>query len=176
MRRISIRLLVAAIAVVAQVSAVAGQGLSSTAELAARATDTRNSSDERGAALAALDEADSAQAIRIARSLLADKDALIRLRAAWILGDGGFDTGLVDLRRMSQSNSEESNLAIIALGRLHDSGSHELLRSLLKEQIAASIPKPATSRMSALTKALGDYGDKGDAGLVAQAVRLILNS
>lgn len=145
---------------------------SRSAVLAQRVGDRKLSADERGTALAELEVVDPARAIEIAPLVLGDDDPLLRVRAAWILAESGSDAGIAVLRAMASETSEESVIAITTLGRLRDVGSHTLLRTLLEQELGADGGPVNVSRISALTKALGDYTDKADAALVARAVAL----
>jgi HEAT repeat protein len=144
---------------------------SRSAALVQRVGDRKLSADERGTALAELEVVDPARAVEVAPLVLADDDPLLRARAAWILAEAGSDAGIAVLRAMASEKSEESVIAITTLGRLRDAGSHALLRTLLEQELGAD-GRPKVSRISALTKSLGDYTDKTDAALLARAVAL----
>lgn len=138
-------------------------------KMASQATDKGLSAADRDIALSALERLDFGAAVSIAPALVDEEDRILRARAAWILAQADKDSGRHVLRAMAAGMTDESVLAIEALGRLRDAGSHVLLRSLLQQEMSRE--RPAAGRVAALTQALGDYVDKSDAALLAMAVR-----
>jgi HEAT repeat protein len=151
--------------------------LSRSNDLVRIVTNPQSGSNERNMALSALAASDFEKATEIAPSLLAEGDRSLRARAAWILADGGRQSGLDVLRAMAGERTEESVIAISMLGRLRDPGSHELLVGLLEQELASpnqqgSFPDvPASdSIIAALSGALADYGDKRDTALLIRTI------
>lgn len=134
------------------------------------ALDKRESVDNRDRALAALAAADFAQATRVAQRLSDETNRLIRVRAAWILADADQAAGSEILRAMARERTGESVIAIQLLGRLRDKGSHAMLADLLNRELESPAAPGAASRISALTRALGEYANKEDAMLLARSV------
>lgn len=125
----------------------------------------------RDRALSALAAGDFKQATEIARRLVNEPSRMLRVRAAWILADGDEPEGHEVLRMMARERTGESVIAIQMLGRLKDPGSQALLSRLLRDELAAPHAPEAAGRISALTRALGDYADKRDAVLLTEAVK-----
>jgi len=152
-------------------SAPATSGEDRSSELARVITDPRTSSEDRDSALSALAMVDFEKAVRLAPSLVDEQDPVFRVRAAWILAEGGHDKGKEVLRTVAGSKTEESAMAVEALGRLRDPGSRELLRELLTQELAVSGKPGVSSAVLALVQALGDYADGRDAALLARAAK-----
>lgn len=151
--------------------------LIATAEDSSRAIQLEERTTNRGLPSEASDQAlstlavvDFQRAAKVSTSLLAEKDETLRLRAAWILADGGSAAGLEVLRSMAADESSELLAAPAALGRLRDSKSRELLRDLLARALRSESGKER-SRVSALAGALADYGDRRDADLLLQTLK-----
>ena len=147
------------------------------AQLVQTAANRDLDSSARNSALSLLAATEFDKALEIAPSLLGEGDQILRARAAWILADGGRQAGLDVLRALARERTGESVIAMEMLGRLRDPESHELLVSLLEQELAS--PKkqgsfPAVpgsdSIISALSCALADYCDKRDAGLLARTI------
>lgn len=111
-------------------------------------------------------------ALLLAPSLLGDPALTIRFRAAWILADQGREDGLRALRSMAADPESSFVPPIEALGRVKDTGSHELLRELLAKALQAGEPPQNRARLAALAGGLSEYADPKDEPLLANAVRL----
>jgi parvulin-like peptidyl-prolyl isomerase len=107
-----------------------------------------------------------------AAKLIAEGDVPMRIRAAWILADNGGKKGVAVLEEIATvPTDEEDVIAIEALGRLRVVEAHPLLRALLERELQRALVRPAMPpRVSALIRALADYGDATDAALMAPAV------
>jgi HEAT repeat protein len=147
------------------------------AELVRIITNAQSGSDERNVALSSLAASDFNKAMEIAPSLLAEGNRELRARAAWVLADGGQQSGIDVLKAMTRERTAESVIAIEALGRLRDPGSHELLVSLLEQELASPrrggslFGAPGSdSWTAALSGALADYGDKRDTALLVRTL------
>jgi HEAT repeat protein len=127
---------------------------------------------ERQGALARLETRSPERAVEEAEKVIRKGDGLLRTRAAWILADSGRQEGIAVLQQIASiPTNDEDVIAIEALGRLRIAGAHPLLRSLLEEELARSLARPAMpSRVSALVRALADYRDATDTALLATAV------
>lgn len=136
-------------------------------------SDGQSTPDERGAALSFLEQTDTAAALEVSSRLLNDSDGLVRMRAAWILASAGREPGLSALRRIAVGQSEEMNLAAMALGRLRDLPAHDLLATLLASMLAGPSPRADSARISSLMSALAGYGRKDDGVLLAQAIEKV---
>jgi HEAT repeat protein len=134
--------------------------------------DDRSGPDlDRGQAFAELEHVDYDTAARLAHSLLNEKGSL-GFRAAWILAQTGDSQALKTLRLAAQDREDKLTLAIQALGRLRDPGSHQLLRDLLADELSrtGAAAVPYRGRTFSLILALSDYEDEGDAELLTRAV------
>lgn len=141
-------------------------------ELARTVLDSTRSPLERNSALARLDAANPRRAVEESEKLILRGDVATRVRAAWILADAGGVKGVEVLESVASiPTDDEDVIAIEALGRLRAKSAHATLSAMLRREFVESLGRPGMPpRLSALVKALADYGDSADAPLVAPVV------
>lgn len=129
--------------------------------------DKRVPASERDSALSSLEGHSFERAVELSATLLNDADALVRLRAAWILADSGDLTGLEVIKGVATERTEYSVIAMKMLGRLRSS--HDLLRNLLEKELGMTGRTDRAPFISALTASIADFMDPNDAELLARA-------
>lgn len=161
-------------------SLVSAQG--SSAELLSRVRDAKAPPAARDRSLQAFARLYPEAAELAAPGLLADPLEIVRFRAAWILADAGrggreSDEGreeaLKVLRAMASDETSALTYPAEALGRIKDSGSHELLRGLLQKTLSTG--ERASARAMGLAAGLAEYADKKDGALLAETLRSSLS-